>query len=139
MSKSRKNAIFLTMSADEVDDAIKRAKTDSARDIKYDAIRRPEISSLLQIFSLCTGLDISQVVDLFDGKGYADLKRELSEAVNTHLDPIRLERRRLEKQAGLVTEVLCTGLAKARDVAAKTLDELRCAMHMSFAEYVGTL
>src|ERR1041384_8151571 len=52
MSKSRDNAIFLTMSADEVEAAIKKAKTDSDREIVNDPVSRPEVSNLLLLFSL---------------------------------------------------------------------------------------
>jgi tryptophanyl-tRNA synthetase len=131
MSKSRSNAIFLTMNNDQVNIAIKKAKTDSYPNIDYDPILRPEISNLVQIFSLCSSLSIAGVVDTFEGKGYAQFKNALTDAVNTHLDPIRKKRKELEKEKGVIKEVLDKGINEARQRAKQTLNELRGAMHMS--------
>jgi tryptophanyl-tRNA synthetase len=57
MSKSRGNAIALAATADETARLIRSAKTDSERHITYEPERRPEVSSLLLLASLCTGRD----------------------------------------------------------------------------------
>jgi tryptophanyl-tRNA synthetase len=137
MSKSRANAIFLTMTADEVDAAIRRAKTDSLTTIAFDPSARPEISNLIQLFSLCSGLGIDEVVNKFISSGYAAFKKSLTEVINAHLDPIRKRRSELEKEPCVVRDVLAKGNDEARKRATETLDDLRSAMQMSFEQYVG--
>jgi tryptophanyl-tRNA synthetase len=131
MSKSRLNAIFLTMTPNEVDEAIKKAKTDSLGNITYEPVARPEISNLVLIFSLCSNLSIEDTVQMFAGQGYAKFKKTLSETVNSHLAPIRKKRELFAKDKNLVTEVLTKGIKEARFRAEQTLSELRRSMNMA--------
>jgi tryptophanyl-tRNA synthetase len=131
MSKSRDNAIFLTMSADEVEAAIKKAKTDSDREIVNDPVSRPEVSNLLLLFSLCSGIQIGEVEAKFRSKGYSELKRCLTDVVNSHLEPIRARRAQFAKTKGIVNEVLTKGTREARQRAEETLEDVRRAMRMS--------
>jgi tryptophanyl-tRNA synthetase len=131
MSKSRLNAIFLSMTPDQVDDAVKKAKTDSLGSVTYEPSTRPEISNLVQIFSLCTNLPIETVVQMFDEKGYAVFKKALAESVNAHLDPIRKRREGFANDRNLVIEVLNKGIKEARLRAEQTLSELRYSMRMA--------
>jgi tryptophanyl-tRNA synthetase len=137
MSKSRANAIFLTMTADEVDHAIKRAKTDSSTNIAFEPSSRPEISNLVQIYSLCSGLAIAEVVNSFESRGYAEFKKSLTDVVNAHLEPIRRKRSELEKDKLVIREALSKGNEEARKRASETLNDLRSAMQMSIEQYVG--
>lgn len=131
MSKSRSNAILLTMTADQVDNAIKKAKTDSLDAITYEPGSRPEVSNLVRIFSLCSNLPVDEVVKMFEGQGYAKFKKTLSEAVNSHLEPIRKNRVEFAKDKGIVTQVLSKGIKEARLRADQTLSELRWCMNMA--------
>lgn len=134
MSKSRGNAVFLTMSADDVERAIKKAKTDSREEIIHDPTKRPEVSNLLQLFSLCSDMAIKDIERLFERKGYAEFKKSLADVVNSHLDPIRARRAEMEKESGIVGEVLRKGIREARTRAETTLDQLRHAMKMSLED-----
>ena len=69
MSKSRGNAIMLCASAEETASLIKKAKTDAERHITYDPEKRPEVSNLLLIASLCTG---EAPADIAAGSGIRD-------------------------------------------------------------------
>lgn len=131
MSKSRSNAIFLTMTSGQVNDAIKKAKTDSLGIITYDPDKRPEISNLIQIFSLCTNTSIAEIVNTFDGKGYAKFKSELSDAINSYLQPIRKRREKYVTDKNIVIEVLTKGIKESRLRAENTLSELRSSMNMA--------
>src|SRR5687767_3440160 len=55
MSKSRNNAVMLRASEDDTAALVKKAKTDSERQITYEPDRRPEVANLLLLTSLCTG------------------------------------------------------------------------------------
>ncbi len=106
MSKSRNNAIFLSDTADDVRKKIKAAKTDSGHELHYDPERKPAISSLLQLYQIVTGKDLVGVESEFVGKGYGDFKKQLSEAVNVFLDPIRLRRKDFAKDRSQLVAIL---------------------------------
>jgi tryptophanyl-tRNA synthetase len=58
------------------------------------------------------------------------LKEVLTESLNEYLRPLRRKRAELEKDPDRIKAVLTKGIAKAREVAAATLDEVRSAMDM---------
>ena len=64
-----------------------------------------------------------------DGGGGA-LKATLTEALNEHLKPLRAKRAELEQQPELIKKVLNEGVEKAREIASKTLLEVRHVMNM---------
>jgi tryptophanyl-tRNA synthetase len=132
MSKSRNNAIMLRASADETAALIRKAKTDSERRITYDPQGRPEVSSLLLLASLCTGEAPEAIADRIGDGGSGALKKALTEALNTALEPIRSRRAQLEKDPQVVADTLRGGIATANRVADATLREARAAMNMDY-------
>ena len=130
MSKSRGNAVMLSATEDETAALIKKAKTDSIRDITFDPKQRPEVANLLTIISLCTGEEPADVASKIGGGGASLLKNTLTEALNETLRPIRNERQRLESSPDYIRNVLLEGIKKARAVAISTLDEVRRVMNM---------
>lgn len=82
-------------------------------------------------------------VELFEGKEkraeyekqyvasgirYGDLKGELAEAIYQELKPIQEKRAELEKDRGYVDRVIAEGAEKAREVASKTVAEVKAKM-----------
>jgi tryptophanyl-tRNA synthetase len=130
MSKSRNNAIMLGATEDETAALLKKAKTDSDRNISYDPARRPEVSNLLLIASLCTGESPEALAGKIGDQGSGALKRLVTEALNEYLRPLRTERTRLEADNDYIRKVLREGIEQARAVAIDTLREVRAAMHM---------
>ncbi|MFA6366120.1 MAG: tryptophan--tRNA ligase [Candidatus Hydrogenedentales bacterium] len=130
MSKSRNNAIMLCSTEDETAALIKKAKTDADRMITYDPEKRPEVSNLLLICSLCTGEDPATIAARIGDQGSGALKRILTESLNEYLRPLRAERTRLEADPAYIRSVLLGGIENARAVAVDTLQEVRAAMHM---------
>jgi tryptophanyl-tRNA synthetase len=130
MSKSRGNAIMLSATEDETAALIKKAKTDSDRNILYDPDSRPEVANLLMLISLCTGEDPDAVAEKIGDGGGGVLKKTLTEALNETLRPLREERRRLESSPDYIREVLLSGVEKARAMAIDTLNEVRRVMLM---------
>jgi tryptophanyl-tRNA synthetase len=128
MSKSRGNAIALRATADETARLIRGAKTDALRHISYDPVSRPEVSSLVLLAALCLDRDPAAVADEVGGGGAALLKRAASEAVNERFAPVRARRAELAADPGYARQVLRDGCARARAVAAATLEEVRDAM-----------
>lgn len=130
MSKSRNNAVMLSATEDETASLIKKAKTDSIRQITYDPINRPEVSNLLLLISLATGEDPEAIAGRIGEGGAGQLKKLLTETLNDYLKPIRQRRKELESDMGYVRDVLRSGIQKAREVAELTLSEVRKSMNM---------
>jgi tryptophanyl-tRNA synthetase len=130
MSKSRGNAIMLSASEDETAALIKKAKTDAERHIAYDPEKRPEVANLLKILSLATGETPEAIADRIGDGGSGALKKALTEGLNEYLRPIRAKRKEFEARPDYVRQVLLDGVAQAREIGQRTLDEVRAAMHM---------
>jgi len=132
MSKSRGNAISLRATADETARLIKGARTDAQRHVSYDPAHRPEVSSLVLLAALCLDRDPVSVADEIGGGGAVALKRVLTEAVNERLAPVRARRAELAGDPEYARQVLRDGCARARAVAAATLEEVREAMGLRY-------
>lgn len=130
MSKSRGNAIMLCATEDETAALIKKAKTDATRTITYDPVNRPEVANLLMLISLCTKETPEAVAARIGEGGGGALKAALTEALNEELRPLRTERRKLEADPAYIQQVLTDGAKAAREIAVKTLEEVRRDMNM---------
>ena len=53
------------------------------------------------------------------------MKNELAEAIDKELAPIRAKRKELEANASYVDEIIATSAKKAREIARKTVDEVK--------------
>jgi tryptophanyl-tRNA synthetase len=129
MSKSRANAIPLAAGADETARLIRGAKTDAERRISYDPERRPEVSNLLLIASLCLHRPPDQIADEIGDRGANALKEVVVESLNEHLRPIRARRAALATERDYLRAVLRAGNERAREIATATLDAVHCLMH----------
>lgn len=132
MSKSRGNTIELAMTEDETAKQLRRAVTDSDRNITYDPIGRPEVANLLQIASSCSGQEPKDIAAEIGGGGGAKLKAVVTEAVNERLRPIRAKRIELENDPAYLASVLAAGNSRANETAETTLAEVRQAMGMVY-------
>ncbi|MDO4784197.1 MAG: tryptophan--tRNA ligase [Propionibacteriaceae bacterium] len=132
MSKSKRNTIELGMSADETAKLIKKAKTDSERHITYDPLNRPEVSNLVLLTALCEGERPETVAERIGDGGGGGLKKAATEAINTHLAPIRARRAELLAAPDYVRQVLRQGNERANQIAEATLAEVRQAMSMDY-------
>jgi tryptophanyl-tRNA synthetase len=132
MSKSRGNTIELSADAATTAKLIKRAVTDSDRHITFDPVNRPEVSNLLTIASLCTGVDpVTLAEEIGDGGG-GGLKKVVTEAVNERFAPIRARRAELVADPGYLVSLLREGNERANAIADATLDDVREAMGMIY-------
>jgi tryptophanyl-tRNA synthetase len=124
MSKSDPNenaVLFLTDSPDDIRRKIRRAITDSGREIRYDEKQRPGISNLIVLYHVATGKSIPEIEQEFEGAGYADLKAAVTEALIEFLRPIREEFERLQNAQDYLLSLLAQGAEKAQRRAAQTL------------------
>jgi len=130
MSKSRNNAVMLSANEDETAKLIKKAKTDSDRNITYDPQARPEVSNLIELVSLSTGKKTETVAEEIGNAGSGQLKKMLTESINEYLRPIRKKRKELEGNMDYIRDVLRLGIKTAREEAVQTLEEVREVMNM---------
>jgi tryptophanyl-tRNA synthetase len=132
MSKSRGNTVPLGATADETAAVVRRAVTDSRRDITFEPDTRPGVAALLRLAALATGSTPEQVAQGIGNAGSAALKKLVVESVNELLAPIRQRRLELAGDPGLLTSVLLAGTTQALDVAAGVLADVRAAMGMDY-------
>ncbi|NGO85764.1 tryptophan--tRNA ligase [Streptomyces sp. 196(2019)] len=128
MSKSRANSIPLGATADKTARLIRGATTDADRHITYDPETRPGVSSLVLLAALCLERDPHEVAAEIGGGGAAALKRTVTDAVNSHLAPVRARRAGYAADLTYVRSVLRAGNERAAAVADRTLEEVREAM-----------
>lgn len=127
MSKSEpgsNHAINLLDTPDVITNKIKRAATDSLKDIVYDE-NRPGVYNLLVIYELFTGKSRQEIVDHFAGKGYADLKKELAEVVIEGLNPIQKKYAEIAADPNYIDSLMVKGAEQARPLAEKTLARVK--------------
>lgn len=123
MSKSETqhgHAIHLLDSPDDIRSKIMRAVTDSLREIRFDE-SRPGIYNLLVIYELFTGFSRPDIEARFEGKGYADFKREVAEAIIEGLHPIQSRYNDLKADPAYIDSLLAEGAYKARPIAERVL------------------
>ncbi|GFR39320.1 tryptophan--tRNA ligase [Insulibacter thermoxylanivorax] len=123
MSKSNPNPNSYIAMLDEPDvirKKIRRAQTDSGREVKYDPENKPEISNLISIYTHCSGMSIPEIEAHYEGKGYGDFKKDLAEHVVNTLAPIQ-ERYREIRSSGELEDVLRRGAERASEAAEEML------------------
>jgi tryptophanyl-tRNA synthetase len=123
MSKSAdspRGTVKVTDTPDEIRRKIKTAVTDSGRDVVAGP-DRPAITNLLAIYSVASGRPVAELERELAGKGYADLKAGLADALIAFLDPIQKRYADLKNDPAELARLLEVGAEKAQSVAAKTL------------------
>jgi len=124
MSKSEVDdggCVMLMDKPEEIKRSFKRAVTDSETNILYDPDKKPGISNLIQIYSVCTGKSFAEIENEFKGKGYGDFKPLVGDAVIELFRPIREETNRLLADKVYLEKVFKDGAEKASYTANKTL------------------
>ena len=132
MSKSYGNAISISMTAEETARRIKKSQTDSERMITFDPEGRPGVSGLLSTAAICTGRAPEEIAEEIGMGGSGQLKKYVTEAVNSYFEPIRERRHAFEQDLDYVKDVLHEGNRRANEIAEATLAEVREAMGMVY-------
>ncbi|MFY0542866.1 tryptophan--tRNA ligase [Brevibacillus sp. H7] len=133
MSKSDPNQgsyISMLDDADTVAKKIKRAQTDSDNAVRFDREKKPAISNLMTIYSLCSGKSLEEIEEMYAGKGYGVFKSELAEVVIETLKPIQ-ERYNDLFQSQKLDDILTAGAEKANRAANAMLHKVESAMGMT--------
>ncbi|HHY76465.1 MAG TPA: tryptophan--tRNA ligase [Firmicutes bacterium] len=133
MSKSDPNPAAYISLADSKDDIVKkirRAVTDSGREVAYNPEEKPALANLITIYSLCSGKPVEEIVRAYEGKGYADFKQDLAEVVVETLAPIQARHDSLMADGSYV-DVLREGARRAHEVSSAVLKRVKEAMGLS--------
>ena len=127
MSKSDENpngSIYLMDDPDTIMRKFKRAVTDSEGQILYRD-EQPGIKNLINIYCACTGKAPDEVVREFDGKGYAEFKPAVGEAVVSVLKPLQDRVEELSRDKAYIDSVIKNNAEKAQYFANKTLRKVQ--------------
>jgi tryptophanyl-tRNA synthetase len=134
MSKSLGNAIYLSDDQATVAEKVRGMYTDPNR-VRADipgSVKGNPVFAYHDAFNS----DIEEVADLKrryeEGKvGDVEVKRKLTSAINTFLEPIRERRVGFERHPEIVEDILSTGTERARNESRETLRLIRDAMGLS--------
>ena len=151
MSKSLGNCIYLSDSADEVAKKVKGMYTDPTHIkvsdpgklegncvfIYLDAFCHPE--HFERYWPEYANLDELKAHYTRGGLGDVKVKKFLTAIMQEELEPIRLRRKEYEKDIPAVYEMLRKGSEAAREVAAKTMDEVRKAMKINYFDNISLI
>ena len=125
MSKTGDEGIALSDSPDEIRKKIKKAVTDSGKEVVFNPDSKPAISNLITIYHLLFGKDIKKIEEMYEGKSYADFKADLGEVVVGFLEPFQTKYAELKKNPDHVMSVLTNSEEKAKILASSTLQEVK--------------
>jgi len=127
MSKSAAshyNYIALIDSPEVIREKIKKAVTDSGKEIKAGP-DKPALSNLLTIYSLLSGKSEVEIEQKYQGQGYAEFKEGLAQAIVDFLRPFQKKYHALSDKE--VLAILQDGAEQAKKIAGQTMREVKRA------------
>ncbi|MCB5187790.1 tryptophan--tRNA ligase [Methylobacillus caricis] len=135
MSKSLGNVINLGATADEVAKAVKKVYTDPLH-LKVEDPGHIE-GNIAFTYLDAFDTDKAAVAELkahYTRGGLADsvVKKRLEAVLQELLEPIRTRRAELAEDKGYILQLLREGTEQAREVAAKTTDEVKAALGLNY-------
>ncbi|MBO6504607.1 MAG: tryptophan--tRNA ligase [Kordiimonadaceae bacterium] len=122
--------INLNDDADTLANKIRKARTD-ADPLPGNAEgleERPEAANLVGIYAALMDMSRDAVCAEFEGKGFGDFKKALTEVVVTRLAPITEEMARLQNDPAYIDSVLADGAERASVMAEPILAEVKKAV-----------
>jgi tryptophanyl-tRNA synthetase len=135
MSKSLGNTINLGASADEIRQAVKMVYTDPLHLRVQDPGHLEGNVAFIYLDAFDPEKDKLEEMKAHyvrGGLGDSVVKKRLEVVLQELLAPIRARREEYAKDKGYVMQVLKDGTASAREVAARTMDEVRSALGLSY-------
>ncbi|WP_434301858.1 tryptophan--tRNA ligase [Clostridium botulinum] len=127
MSKSsdNENSYMLIMDPpDAIRRKINRCVTDSLGIVKYTD-DQPGIKNLMTILSTITGMAMEDIEKKYEGKGYAQFKNDVAEAIISELEPIQNKVNELLTNKEYLESIYKKGAEKAYKVSYKMLRKMQ--------------
>jgi tryptophanyl-tRNA synthetase len=125
MSKSASseyNYIALTDEPEKIREKIKRAVTDSGKNVRY-ADDKPAIRNLINIYSLLDNAKPEEIASAYKGKGYAEFKTDLAEIIIDFLKDFQEKYENIDDRE--VLNILEEGRARAKKIAEVKMKEVK--------------
>jgi tryptophanyl-tRNA synthetase len=125
MSKSAESAsnyISLSDDPDTVREKIKKAVTDSEKEVRYSD-DKPAIKNLINIYSLLDNIKPKEIEDIYRDKRYSEFKTDLAETIVGFLEPFQEKYNSIEDNE--VLKILEQGRIKAKELAEKKMADVR--------------
>ena len=121
------SCLFLADTPDEIRAKIQKATTDSGKEINADYENKPGITNLMEIYALLSPKinNLKQIEEKYEGGSYVEFKSDLAEVVVNFLKPFQEKRREFEENPKMVLDILEKSEEKARELANKTLTEVK--------------
>jgi tryptophanyl-tRNA synthetase len=135
MSKSLGNTINLGASADEITAAVKKVYTDPLHLRVQDPGHLEGNVAFIYLDAFDTdkaALEEMKAHYVRGGLGDSIVKKRLEVVLQELLGPIRARREEFAKDKGYVMQMLKEGTYRAREVAAKTADEVKAALGLNY-------
>lgn len=154
MSKSLGNCIYLSDDADTVWQKVRSMYTDPTHVNVSDPghVEGNAVFTYLDAFSTAQDFadfwpefkTLDELKAAYSAGGIGDMKckKLLNSVINRMLEPIRARRAEYEKDIPEIFNILRKGSLEAREVGAKTMDEVRAAMRINYfddAELINSL
>lgn len=127
MSKSSENPnsyILMMDPPDVIRKKINRSVTDSIGEVNY-CDEQPGVKNLITILSSITEMSTDEIVEKYKGKGYAEFKNDVAEAIVGELEPIQNKVKELVKDKKYLESIYKSGAEKANYIANKTLRKMQ--------------
>ena len=131
MSKSDetgKGVVFITDSEEQIKQKIMRATTDSLNRFNYDKRNQPGLANLIDIYSYVTGLTTENIVQKYNGFGYAKFKSDLAEVLIEFLKPFQQKYKEYMSDKAELLNILKKGAERAKVISSKKLQQVKEAM-----------
>jgi tryptophanyl-tRNA synthetase len=119
--------IYVTDEPDAIAKKFRSAVTDTGSEVRR-AADKPGISNLIDILAAVRGVSPASVEQEFEGSQYGPFKTAVAEAVIDYLAPVRERYDALRADEAELERALALGAAKAREIAAATLTDVRAVM-----------
>ncbi len=124
--------IQLTDPAEVITKKIRKSVTDSTSLVSYDPIKRPGVSTLLELEAACTDRDPDEIAEqcLLKGLDTGEYKKQVSAVLSNYLQPIQTEYVRLMSDRVYLRKCLDEGASKANSIASVNFKQIRSIVGM---------
>ncbi|OKH27140.1 tryptophan--tRNA ligase [Chroogloeocystis siderophila] len=123
--------INLLDTPEQIQQKIKRCKTDPIKGLRFDDPERPECHNLLTLYMLLSGKSKAEVAAECQDMGWGQFKPLLAETAIAHLKPIQDKYQEIMNDKGYLESVLRSGREKAEAIAISTLNKVKSSLGYS--------
>ncbi|MBE9192716.1 tryptophan--tRNA ligase [Gloeocapsopsis crepidinum LEGE 06123] len=123
--------INLLDTPEQIQQKIKRCKTDPIKGLTFDDPERPECHNLLTLYMLLSGKSKQEVATECQDMGWGQFKPLLAETAIAHLKPIQDKYHAIMNDKGYLESVLRSGREKAEAIANQTLNNVKTSLGYS--------